>query len=179
MSDVKKRTFRVPLDVVEDAESGAVFILPSEREMSEGKSTLEARLKEVEAEISAARNKVAKGQAEVRLTLLKGSLRDIERLREKISGFGDAITTRTYTMEIPCYEEYLLAENAARETDEATGETRTNDLLLMRELLPLSLGKTVSSLEPNVALHLWGKLKGALFPDASRLPFLSLPSKTP
>lgn len=169
-------TFTVTLHTIADPETGARFILPTESELSEGRNQLNARLAEArERAKSKTKSDREVGEAQVRIT--QDALTGLDRLEAKRKALLDRATAETYLFERPTYAEYLEFESAAKQMDE-DGEVRVDNAMLMQALLPHCLkkingaGAEIGELELNIAMHLWKKLQGAIFPDNSRLPFL-------
>jgi hypothetical protein len=173
-------TFDIILHVIPDPETGALFILPSESELTEGRNKLQASLQDAKQRAKS-RTKSDRSVGEAQVRMVEDAIANLERLAAKRPQLLAKSEERVYTFTRPTYAEYLEFESAAKQMDE-DGEVRVDNAILMQSLLPHCLKKIrvnkqeieggAETLEPNIGLHLWSKLQAACFPDNSRLPFI-------
>ena len=162
----------VEMDVVQDG--GAEYILPSLEDLDRDEALVESTFQEAERlqESGADDSSISGEQLHKSVRAMRKAIANSRKLR---NAHIDRPEHRVYTMAVPSFWEWTVAENEAKLLNKDSGDVGVDQNKLMMKLFPASLRglseKDKKSLAPNIAKVLWDKLYAACWPDESRLPF--------
>jgi hypothetical protein len=192
------RTIEVPITWLQDEETGELFILDSERDIAERRDRIGMDRKRAQ-ELMASSTKAEQERGKALKSACADNAAFLKQYEEAMPALTVHATKDVWTLEVPSYGEWDMAEGLATVINDATGDVRIDLRILMRTLLPTqvrTLARTVPGaskpevsevtadvvngpkMDPRFAELLWQRLYRALRPDATRLPFLRLPSET-